>query len=148
MQVDTTYPVRVEQDVVWGEQDVFGHLNNVAYFRYFENARIVHFREIGIPMPLPGGGGTGPILASTHCDYKLPLTFPDRVRIETGVTKLGTSSFTYGYRVWSHGHQAYAALGEGVIVFYDYTLKRSVPLPEEIRQQILALEGQRAVESA
>jgi acyl-CoA thioester hydrolase len=141
LQVETTYPVRLEQDVIWGEQDLFGHVNNTVYFRYFENVRVAHFREIGMLMPSPGSAGAGPILASTRCDFKLPLTFPDRVRIETGVLKLGTSSYTYGYRIWSYAQQAYAALGEGVVVYYDYEQKKSVPLPEALRRRILDVEG-------
>lgn len=140
MDAETRFPVQLEQNVVWGEQDKLGHVNNVAFFRYFENARIAHFQAIQMPLPEPGQGGQGPILASTHCDFLRPLVYPDRIRIEVGVPRLGKSSFVHHYRIYSYQQQTYVARGQSVKVFYDYTTQKSVALPEDLRRAIQALE--------
>lgn len=142
MEWETSYPLRVEQDVQWGEQDALGHVNNTLYFRYFENARLAHFEAIAIDFPKPGQPGSGPILASTHCDFLRPLTYPDHIRIEVGVSRLGKSSFVHRYRIFSQRLQTWAAQGQSVTVYYDYTTEKSAPLPPELRRRILELEGQ------
>ena len=140
MEIETRYPTVVEQEVAWGEQDKLGHVNNINYFRYFENARIAHFRAVQMSMPEPNQPGFGPILASTSCDYLKPLVFPDRIRIEAGVSRLGNSSFVHSYRIYSQQQQAYVARGQSVNVYFDYASQRSTPLPPELRAAILALE--------
>lgn len=140
MEFETQYPVRVEQNVAWGEQDKLGHVNNTVYFRYFENARIAQFERLGLDFPEPGGAGFGPIMATTTCDFLKPIHFPDRIRIETGVTRLGKSSFVQLYRIYSYSQEDYVAKGSSVSVYYDYATGKSVPIPEELRQAIARLE--------
>ena len=141
MEINTRYPVHCENEVAWGEQDALGHVNNTVYFRYFENARIRHFLEMGMPMPQPGAAAEGPILASTRCDFLRPLTYPDRVRTEVGVSRIGNSSFTHSYRIYSLSQETWVARGESVTVYYDYERGTSAPLPPELRRALLALEG-------
>lgn len=140
MEFETQYPVRVEQEVAWGEQDKLGHVNNTIYFRYFENARIAQFSRLGLDLPEPGQLGEGPILASTTCDFLKPLHYPDRVRTEIGIARLGKSSFIQHYRVFSYAQQGYVAKGTSVSVYYDYAAGKSTPIPEPLRQAILELE--------
>lgn len=140
MEIETSFPTKVEQDVAWGEQDKLGHVNNVTYFRYFENARIAHFQALELELPEPGQPGCGPILASTHCDFLRPLTYPDHIRTEIGVSKLGNSSFVHSYRIFSEQQQTWVARGQSVTVYYDYSTQKSTPLPPAIREAILKLE--------
>ncbi len=143
MEFETRYPVRVEQEVAWGEQDKLGHVNNTVYFRYFENARIAQFERLGLQFPEPGGHGCGPILATTHCDFLRPIHFPDRLRTEIGISKLGKSSFVQLYRIFSCSQQEVVAKGSSVSVYYDYATGKSAPIPDELRQAIVELEIQR-----
>ncbi len=71
------FSVIVEFPVAWGEMDALSHVNNVAYFRYFENARIAYFDRIKI-WELMEKTGMGPILASTQCWFRFPLTYPEQ----------------------------------------------------------------------
>ena len=137
-----SFPIQLEQELAWGEQDALGHVNNTLYFRYFENARVAHFRAIGLGFPNPGSGGCGPILASTSCNFLKPLTYPDRIRIECGVSRLGNSSFNHSYRIFSQSQQSWVAEGEAVTVYYDYATGKSTPLPAELRQRIEELQNQ------
>ena len=47
-QLKQEYPVVLSQDIIWGDMDAFGHVNNTVYFRYFEDARIAYFDQIGV----------------------------------------------------------------------------------------------------
>ncbi len=132
------WPVTIEVPVQWGDMDSFGHVNNVVYLRWFESARIAYFERAGILAQMPD---VGPIQARQEIDYRLPLTYPDRVLVSTTVTKLGNTSFTMGLRLRSHAHQrAIAAEGVAVIVMVDYRHNKKVPLSGDLREHIEALE--------
>ena len=132
------YPVTYETPVAWGEMDAFQHVNNATYFRYFESARLSYFMEIGISKHMQETG-IGPILASTSCRFKRPLTYPDQIVIGATITEVGTDRFTMRYRIVSHTQSLVAAEGEGLIVFYDYNQGIKTEIPETIRAQIDAL---------
>src|SRR2546421_12551236 len=72
------YPVVVEQAVVWGEMDSYRHVNNVVYFRYFENARLEYFRRLDW-FAFEQESGIGPILAATQARFRKPLAYPDTI---------------------------------------------------------------------
>lgn len=134
------YPVAIEIPVAWGEMDAFQHVNNVAYVRYFESARVAYFERAGMFPRLPDSP-VGVILASIACRYKLPLTYPDRVLVGVRVTQVLEDRLTMHHRVVSQRHGLVAAEGDGVIVTYDYAALRKAPVPESLRRAIEALEG-------
>ncbi len=134
------YPVVVELPVAWGEMDALRHVNNIVYFRYFESARMAYFTQLGI-WDYMNETGVGPILASTACKFKLPLTYPDTVSVGARITDIEADRFNMLYVVVSHGHARVAADGEGLIVSYDYRALRKAPLPGEIKRRIEALEA-------
>ena len=134
------YPIQVSFPVHWGEMDAFEHLNNAVYFRYFETARIAYFQAMGIVGK--NQGKIAPILASTKCKFIFPLAFPDDVIAGATVSHTSTDRFTMSYAVWSTQHQRLAAVGEGVIVSYDYKTGTKVDMPESWQDAIDNLENQ------
>ena len=134
------FPVVVEAPVVWGEMDAFQHVNNSVYFRYFESARIAYFERLQF-MDLMRTTGVGPILASTQCRFRVPLTYPDAVRIGAKIAEIGDDRFVMHYAVVSQRLQKLAAEGEGVIVSFNYRENRKTALPDVIRERITALEA-------
>lgn len=133
------YPVVVEFPLAWGEMDAFGHVNNVYYFRYFENARIAYAARIMLHEH-KDETGIGPIMASTQCRFRLPLTYPDTLSVGAKVTDLQEDRFTMKYAVVSRRHQKVAADGEAVIVMYDYRGNAKTAVPDAIRRRILEIE--------
>jgi acyl-CoA thioester hydrolase len=133
------YPVVIESPVAWGEMDAFQHLNNIVYFRYFESARIAYFYKLGL-IDMMTRTGIGPILASTSCRFKIPLTYPDKVLIGAKVTSIEEDRFMMGYGVFSTSHQKVAAEGDGLIVTFNYQESKKVSVPEELRKKIFDLE--------
>ncbi|MHB8910714.1 MAG: acyl-CoA thioesterase [Syntrophales bacterium] len=134
------YPVVIEIPVAWGEMDSNQHVNNSAYFRYFESARIAYFERTDIFDQL-AKTGIGRILAATSCEFKMPLKYPDRVLAGAKVMSLGEDRFTMGYRIVSVTHRKIVAEGDGVIVTFDYRKNRKVRIPDDWRMWIEDLEG-------
>lgn len=82
-------PVVIETPLAWGQMDAFRHLNNTAYFRFFESARIAYFEKLDL-LEFMEATGVGPILAATNCRFKIPLTYPDTVSIGSRVSEIKT----------------------------------------------------------
>lgn len=133
------FSVKVERALEWGDMDAFNHVNNIIYFRFFENARIAYFDKVGLLEPF-SETKIGPILKSTSCIYRFPLVFPDTISVGAKVLKLEEDRFLMKYAVLSHKTQKIAAEGEGVVVSYDYVNFKKAPLPEVIANNIRNLE--------
>jgi acyl-CoA thioester hydrolase len=134
------WPVTIEIPVAWGEMDAFGHVNHAVYLRWFETARIVYFERIGL-LDRMKAEGVGPIVARAAVDYRLPVVYPDAVRVAAAVTRVGNTSFVIGYRAESRARQAVVAEGETVVVLLDYGTGAKVTLDEPLRARIAALEA-------
>ncbi|MFB6285207.1 MAG: acyl-CoA thioesterase [Candidatus Bipolaricaulia bacterium] len=133
------FPVLVQLPVVWGEMDAFGHVNNTVFFRYFETARLAYFERIAFGESSQPSD-VGPILASTSCRFRRPLTYPDTIHVGARVSEVEDDRFTMAYEIYSEAHDDIAAKGEGVIVAYDYANRQKAPLPDDVRQRIRALD--------
>ena len=134
------YSVVIALPVQWGDQDALEHVNNVVYFRWFESARIAYFRRIGL-MDKWDARQLGPILASSSCDYRRSIVFPDTVRVGIRATRIGRSSIGLEERIISEQQKALAAEGTSTVVYYDYAAGRPHPVPNELRRAIEGLEG-------
>jgi acyl-CoA thioester hydrolase len=132
------YPVIVRQPVVWGDMDYYRHVNNVVYFRYFENARLEYFRRMGW-FEFEEKTGIGPILAATTARFRRPLTYPDDIAIGARVIDIGEDRFTLDHVIVSAAQQKVVTEGTGLVVVYHYADQRKVALPEELRRRIAEL---------
>ena len=131
----------MEFPVAWGDMDSFSHVNNARYFTYFESVRIHYFEKIDV-MSHMERTGEGPILASTRCRFKIPLTYPDTLSLGVRVSRLEADRFMMEYIVVSHGKQAVAAAGDGLIVYLNYKTSAKTAVPDSIRARIIELEGE------
>jgi acyl-CoA thioester hydrolase len=135
----SAYPVVIEIPIAWGDMDAFRHVNNIVYFKHFESARISYFEKIGF-LEIMNKTNIGPILASTQCKYKIPLTYPDHVTVGAKVETIEKDRFIMKYAVISHKFKKIAALGDGVLVTFDYQNNIKALIPDEIRKRIIDLE--------
>ena len=134
------FPVMITVPVQWGDLDAFGHVNNTVYFRWMESARIAYGQRIGL-LDLLAAEQIGPILASTACDYRRPVNFPDTIRVGIRCTRIGRTSLAHEHPIISQEQQAIVAEGTSTTVVFDYAANRPHPVPEQIRQAIEVLEG-------
>lgn len=134
------YPVVVEQAVAWGDMDSFGHVNNVVYFRYFENARLEYFRRLDW-FDYQKQTGVGPIVSATQARYRRALTYPDTIHIGARLLTLDEDRFTLEHRLVSERLDDIASTGQVTVVAYQYREGRKTTIPEELRRRIAALEA-------
>ena len=134
------FSVVAEFPVAWGDMDSFSHVNNAKYFTYFETARMAYFEQTGV-MSHMEMTREGPILASTQCRFKLPVTYPDTLKVGARVAKLEADRFTMEYLVVSTQKDKVAAKGDGLIVYFDYNTNTKTTVPEPIRNMLIELEG-------
>lgn len=131
-------PITINIPVAWGDLDHFGHVNNVVYFRYFQDARIAYFKHIGL-MDLYKDTKMGPILHSTAANFQKELGYPDDIVIGAKVSSMRSSSFVLDYAIESASSGS-VATGNSVIVMLDFNTKQKIPIPEAIRAEICKLE--------
>lgn len=125
--------------VLWGDEDAFGHVNNVVFLRWCEEARVVYMRRIAAWTDMPAAG-VGPIIAAVHCDYKAQLRYPDTVDIGTRVDRIGNSSFRMHHVIVSREQNMVVAEADSTVVLFDYANERPVTVPDDVRRRIGDLE--------
>lgn len=124
-----TYDTVINIPVAWGHMDAFQHVNNVAYFRYLESVRIAYFEKAGF-VSEGMHPRIGPILASTSCRFKAPMTYPDTAIVGCRIGDIGKDRYMMEKVIVSERLQCIAAVGTAEIVSYDYEKGRKVDLPE------------------
>lgn len=134
------FPVQVKLPVQWGEQDLYGHVNNVVYFRWFETARVAYGDRLGFAQRM-SEQKCGPILAQVNCNFRRQLTFPDEIVVAARVVRLGRSSLVIGHGVWRSATGTWIADGESTVVYFDYAKQQSTRIPDDLRQRIAEIEG-------
>ena len=134
------FPVWVTLPIQWGDQDAFGHVNNVVYFRWMESARIDYFRQANLGTT-DNKSGYGPILASIKCDFRRQLNYPDTLLVSSRIVSIGRTSMKMVHHVYSTAQQAVAAEGDSVLVMFDYQAQRPIAVSDEIKAKITAIEG-------
>ncbi|RLC63437.1 MAG: acyl-CoA thioesterase [Chloroflexi bacterium] len=124
-------------EVRWRDLDALGHVNNAVYFTYLEQTRVHYLRQLGLAPSDPASIGI--ILAETGCQFKSPVGLGERVTVYARVSELRNSSFVFEYRMEVEDGRL-AALARSVQVCYDYQARRSVPIPDDWREAIVAYE--------
>ena len=115
----------------WHDNDVYGHVNNVVYYSFFDTAVNRLLIERG-GLDIHHGPVIGLVVISS-CDYFAPIAFPQLIEVGLSVARLGNSSVSYQLAVFADGHDLASALGRFVHVFVDRHDRRSVPIPEALR---------------
>jgi acyl-CoA thioester hydrolase len=121
----------------WMDNDVYGHVNNVVYYAYFDTV---------INRTLIAEGGLdiarGPVIGiavESHCRYRRPVAFPADLDAGLRVSKLGNSSVRYEIGLFPQGEEEVAAEGWFVHVFVDRETRRPAPIPDRIRAALAEL---------
>lgn len=123
----------------WADNDVYGHVNNVAYYAFFDTAVNRYLIEAGA-LDVAFGRVIG-LVVETQCRYHASLAFPDIVEVGIRVARIGTSSVRYEVAVFRAGDLVAAADGHFVHVYVDRETRRPVPLTAELRETLVALGG-------
>jgi acyl-CoA thioester hydrolase len=124
---ETTVKVR------FSETDALGHVSNISYFIYLEEARIEFFRDLGFEIVLDKWNI---IMVSANCVFYKQAYFDQRLKVTSFVTKIGNSSFKIGHRITDAKTGELIAEGDAGAVYFDFNAQKSEPLPEGIRAKL------------
>lgn len=124
----------------WMDNDVYGHVNNVVYYSYFDTAVNGWLMEAtGVDIrQLPQLG----VVVETSCRYLSSISFPDELEVGLVVERLGKSSLIYGIAIFVAGATTPAAVGRFVHVYVDAVSRQTVAIPELIRRAALSISSQ------
>jgi acyl-CoA thioester hydrolase len=121
----------------WIDNDVYGHVNNVVYYEFFDTVVNGYLIAQGA-LDIAHGAVIG-LVVETQCNYFKPVAFPDKLRAGLSVTRLGTSSVRYEVGIFRNGDDTAAAQGHFVHVYVDRATNKPVPLPAALRLALAQL---------
>ena len=122
----------------WSDLDLLGHVNNLAFSRFFQAARVEYCGHIG--MKVYQGMKTGPILAASRVQFTAQLFFPGSVRILTRIRKAGGTSIVLEHVLFDD-KGTMCAFAEDVVVRFDFKAGTKIPLGDKIRAMIADYES-------
>ena len=128
-------------EVRYGDLDPQGHLNNAKFVTFFEQARIQYFRHLGLFKEGQSFMDIGVILADVHVAYKKPVEWGTPVKVGVRAMKIGNKSITVEQTVVHAETEELFAIGEVVMVAYDYHTGKSIPIPQEWREKVVEFEN-------
>jgi len=116
----------------WSDNDVYGHVNNVVYYSWFDTAVNAHLIEQGA-LDIHAGETIG-LVIETQCNYFAPLAFPQEVEAGIRVARIGGSSVRYEVGLFAQGEPLSAAAGHFVHVYVDRQTRRPAQIPQALRR--------------
>jgi acyl-CoA thioester hydrolase len=131
------YPYQTAITTRWNDNDIYGHINNVAYYAFFDSAANQYLIEHGLDIHAAKVIG---VVVESKCQYHAPLAYPHQVTAGVRVDKLGTRSVTYGIAIFGADDRA-AAHGYFVHVFVDRETRKAVEIPAPLRAALEAIKS-------
>lgn len=119
----------------WADNDMYGHVNNVTYYSYFDTAaNALLIQKAGFDIqnsPVIG------LVVNSACSFMQELTYPEIIEVGVAVSKLGNTSLTYDLAIFKQGQEEAAAQGHFVHVFVQRGDKKSTPIPSAMRDALM-----------
>jgi len=123
----------------WMDNDIYGHVNNVVYYSYFDTVINEYLiREGGLDIH---DGQVVGVCAESDCKYKASFCFPENVEAGLRVAHLGNRSVRYEIGLFKAGREQAAATGSFVHVFVERATMKAVPIPDGLRKALAKLQG-------
>ena len=129
------YPITTR----WMDNDIYGHVNNVTYYSYFDSAVNRYLIEEG-GLDIHNAPIVG-FVVNSQCHYLAPIAYPEALEVGLRVNKLGNSSVTYGVAIFRKGQDSAVAFGDFVHVFVERAANKSVAIPQTIRDALYLLQA-------
>lgn len=133
------FPVKLPLRLDWSEMDLFGHINNVSYFKFIQASRVHYWELTGLAASF-AQTRIGPILLSTGCQFLKPLHYPGNIVVEARMEFLRNTSFGLHHRIRNE-EDTVVAEAHDVIVNFDFNKNEKTPISEAFRNAAVLIEG-------
>ncbi|PHS25337.1 MAG: thioesterase [Robiginitomaculum sp.] len=127
----------------WSDNDVYGHVNNAAYYGFFDTA-VNRFLIEKNALDIETGALIG-LVVQTSCAYFSPLAFPELLQIGVRAERVGRTSVTYGLGVFGQNEDKASAQGQFVHVYVDRQSRVPTPLAAPLRRAVMDIIGDQSV---
>ncbi len=121
----------------WMDNDVYGHINNVQYYSYFDTAVNRYLIEAGA-LDIHRGATIG-LVVETHCNFFDSAAFPNDIEAGIRVARLGRSSVRYEVGLFIEGFEKAVAQGHFIHVYVDRQSRKAVQIPDKLRSVLAVL---------
>lgn len=135
-----SYPFQFRIPLRWRDHDQMNHTNNSLFFTFFEEGRLQHFEECGFTIDVNDKSEPQPIVSSTYCKFRAPLTYPDTVTVGVRVDDVDATSFTHNYAILSDKTGRVVAEGNAGVVFIDYESGKRGAIPARILEHTKSMQ--------
>lgn len=133
------FPLKLPLRIDWSEMDLYGHVNNVSYFKYIQASRVNYWEQSGFAKEFEQTK-VGPVLLSSACQFLVPLFYPGNIVIECRMEFIKNTSFGLHHRILNDKGQI-AAEAHDVMVVFDFNNNEKSPVPDRIRKNVMVIEG-------
>jgi acyl-CoA thioester hydrolase len=121
----------------WADNDVYGHVNNVVYYAFFDTAVNGFLIERGVLEP--GSSGAIGLVVETQCRFSAPIAFPDDITVGLRTARIGNSSVRYEIGIFRNDETQSSAQGHFVHVYVDRATRRPITIPVPIRAALMTI---------
>ncbi|MCP3908305.1 MAG: acyl-CoA thioesterase [Oceanicoccus sp.] len=128
------YPITTR----WMDNDIYGHVNNVTYYSYFDTAAN-NFLINHCGLDIHNSHIIG-FVVSSGCEYLAPIAFPDKIEVGVRIDRLGNSSCQYGIGIFTEKEEQACAFGHFIHVFVDRVSNKPVEIPDDMRKNMKKIE--------
>ena len=136
--MDNTFNTKITIKIDWADLDLFGHVNNVAFFKYVQTARVNYCELVGLTSLFDISKNSF-MVASSQCQFKSPLHYPGELTVMCKVDWIRNTSFQLVYKLYNSS-KVLVAEASDVLVVYDHHTKNKVLISEQLKNEISKIE--------
>ncbi len=126
------YKLSIDLRIDWSDLDMYKHVNNLSFIRFMQTGRALFWEATGLTKIFEEIN-KGPMVVSTHCDFKKSLYYPGTAIVKTKLAFIKNSSFGLDHIILNENMEV-CAEGRDVAVFYDFNTNETYTIPDDLRE--------------
>ncbi|WP_026836623.1 acyl-CoA thioesterase [Gillisia sp. JM1] len=125
------YKLSIDLRIDWSDLDMYKHVNNLTFIRFMQTGRALFWEATGLT-EIYEATHRGPMVVSTHCDFKKSLYYPGTAIVKTKLAFIKNSSFGLGHIILNEDMEV-CAEGRDIAVCFDFNLNKTYTIPDNLR---------------
>jgi acyl-CoA thioester hydrolase len=126
------FKLSLELRIDWSDLDMYKHVNNLTFMRFMQSGRVKFWEKTGLS-GIYEETNRGPMIVSSHCDFKKSLYYPGTAIVKTKLAYLKNSSFGIDHIILNENNEL-CAQGRDVAVCFDFNSQTTYKIPEDLRE--------------